>query len=131
MTQTGTAARANALGQPCPRWCSADHARHDTHMSDPMTRDFPWLVRLVQYGQRHGQPGPSVSVSMSGACTQICALDAAFLPELLDALAGLGAADIRQLADEVRAAVLVLDQEDRANALREIREVHIRKTRTE
>lgn len=105
-------ARANQAGNPCPPWCTTDHAKIQTHMSDPMTSGLPWesRVRIVQSASSYRSERPTVSVSKIAATVLLDHSDAEGLAGLLEELAdGCTPDQLRELADEVRAAASVID----------------------
>lgn len=124
MTETAAAGapRANARGNPCPLWCTADHAREIapgifwmTHESDPLI--FPVTlpedptepqVTIFKSGYQEEQQ-PGVKVRAGFGRVHVPADVAGDLAALLDAVAGMSAAEARDLADQVRAAAEMLE----------------------
>jgi hypothetical protein len=106
-------ARANRAGSKCPAWCTVDHAKIQTHMSDAMTSG-PWgepRVRIVQFADsRYSSEPQAVTVSKTAAFVQLRHSGAKDLADLLEELAdGCTPDRLRNLADEVRTAASVID----------------------
>jgi hypothetical protein len=109
--------RANHLGSPCPQWCSIEHVTRDgtiqAHISDPVTDKPRWeaRVRLVQDGiDRYRPRRPMVDVRKTATGLRLDPFQANGLASLLEELAdGCTPHQLRALADEVRAAVSVID----------------------
>lgn len=111
------AARANALGDPCPWWCKTNHAARDkyahAHVSAPVTGRFPRerQVFLVQDGADPRYPGsPTVIVSSPSCGLRLDPAQAQDLADLVNDLAGqFTPNDMHELAGEIQEAVSFTD----------------------
>lgn len=112
MTSDTTGPRTNQHGDPCPGWCTTDHARPwaTSHVGgdpansgtaargvlkviDPASVLFPEERRVTVYPP-----------SSAAALTAGTGLSAGRLADFLDDLAGVPAKEIREMAAAVRAA---------------------------
>ena len=112
-TAKPTPERTNQAGSTCPPWCTADHAKVQSHMSNPTTSGLPQdpLVRIVQWGgSRYSSEQPTVTVTKIAAFVQLRHSDAKDLADLLEELADDCTPDqLRKLADDIRTAASAID----------------------
>jgi hypothetical protein len=110
-------ARTNALGNPCPGWCTIEHVTQartiNLHMGDPIGHKPLWeaKVRLMQDdSDRYLREQPLVAVRKSASGVQLDHAQAEGLADLLEALVDDCTPDqLRALAIEVRAAASTID----------------------
>jgi hypothetical protein len=111
------APRVNRHGSACPGWCQIDHAKLayngkrpiDTHISAPMTSDpaFPRVV-VTKFSSGAGDEHPEVQLQGIMGFVMVSAGMAGDLADLVESLAGCTPQRLRELADEVRQAGLIL-----------------------
>lgn len=109
--------RANALGNPCPDWCTVEHVSQNRtvnlHIGDPVGNKSPLetRVKLIQDGSdRYRHERPEVSLSKSTAVVHLNHAQSEGLADLLEALADDCTPDqLRAIAAEVRTGASLID----------------------
>lgn len=110
MTKTGL--RANQLGDPCPAWCTVDHAGVSVHIGERTAGDLYVYTRPLADGRpSRYQQGPAVEIGVNATAAAVDYHDAAKLADVLDALADADPLRLQQIAAGIRAAVATINGE--------------------